>query len=61
MSGVAFAPKVPSKDWAHKLRSRYLAGERLLMVQVSMASDALGERWTDEDGKRECRRKLEAA
>ncbi len=48
------AGNVPSKAWAHKLRARYLAGERLLMVQVSMASDALGERWTDEDGRREC-------
>ena len=52
---------VPSKAWAHKLRARYLAGERLMMAQVSLASDALGERWTDEDGKRECRRKLEEA
>ncbi len=55
------AANVPSKAWAHKLRSRYLAGERLMMAQVSLASDALGEAWTDEDGKRECRRKLEAA
>lgn len=55
------AGNVPGKAWAHKLRARYLAGDRLMMAQVSLASDALGERWTDEDGKRECRRKLEAA
>jgi len=55
------AGNVPSKGWAHKLRARYLAGERLMMAQVSLASDALGETWTDEDGQRACRRKLEAA
>lgn len=55
------AGNVPGKDWAHKLRARYLSGERLMMAQVSLASDALGETWTEEDGKRECRRKLEAA
>ena len=55
------AGNVPGKAWAHKLRARYLAGERLMMAQVSLASDALGETWTEEDGKRECRRKLEDA
>ncbi len=55
------AGNVPGKDWAHKLRARYLAGERLLMVQVSIASAALGETWTDEDGRRECRLELEDA
>ena len=55
------AANVPSKAWAHKLRARYLAGERLMMAQVALASDALGERWTDEDGKRACRPKLESA
>ncbi len=48
------AANVPGKAWAHKLRARYLAGERLMMAQVSLASDALGEAWTDEDGRREC-------
>ena len=52
---------VPSKAWAHKLRARYLAGERLMMAQVALASDALGEVWTDEGGKRECRERLEVA
>ena len=51
---------VPSKAWAHKLRARYLAGERLMMAQVALASDALGETWTDEDGQRACRPKLES-
>ena len=55
------AENVPSKAWAHKLRARYLAGERLMMAQVSLASDALGETWTDEDGQRACRPKLESA
>ena len=55
------AGNVPSKAWAHKLRARYLAGERLMMAQVSLASDALGETWTDEDGKRACRERLEVA
>ena len=53
------AANVPSKAWAHKLRSRYLSGERLMMAQVALASDALGETWTDEDGQRACRPKLE--
>jgi hypothetical protein len=55
------AANVPSKAWAHKLRARYLAGERLMMAQVSLASDALGETWTDEDGQRACRERLDAA
>lgn len=55
------AANVPSKAWAHKLRARYLSGERLMMAQVSLASDALGEVWTDEDGQRVCREQLEAA
>lgn len=55
------AGNVPGKAWAHKLRARYLAGERLMMAQVSLASDALGETWTEEDGKRACRPKLESA
>jgi len=55
------AANVPSKAWAHKLRSRYLSGERLMMAQVSLASDALGEVWTEEGRKRVCRERLEAA
>ena len=55
------AGNVPGKAWAHKLRARYLSGERLMMAQVSLASDALGETWTEEDGRRECRLELEDA
>ena len=55
------AANVPSKAWAHKLRARYLTGERLMMAQVSLAPDALREAWTDEDGQRVCRKRLEAA
>lgn len=55
------AANVPSKVWAQRLRKRYLAGERLLMAQVLIASDALGETWTDEDGQRECRERVEVA
>ena len=61
MARQVLAPKVDHKAWAQKLRTRYLAGERLMMAQVSLASDALGETWTDEDGKRACRPKLESA
>ena len=32
--------------WAKKLRTRYLGGERLLPVQIDMASEALGESWS---------------
>ena len=55
------APRYDHKAWARKLRARYLAGERLMMAQVALASDALGEVWTDEDGQRVCRERLEAA
>lgn len=61
MSGLAFAPKEPSRDWAKLHRADWLAGRSLLMVQVEMASDALREVWTEEDGKRECRERLEVA
>lgn len=61
MARQVLAPKVDHKAWAQKLRARYLAGERLMMAQVSLASDALDEVWTDEGGKRVCRERLEAA
>ncbi len=32
--------------WAKKLRTRYLGGERLLPVQIDMASSVLGETWS---------------
>lgn len=55
------AGNVPSKDWAKLHRADWLAGRSLRRIQVEMASDALREVWTEEDGKRECRRKLEEA
>lgn len=60
MSGLAFAPKEPSKDWAKLHRADWLAGRSLLRIQVEMASDALREVWTEEDGKRVCRPRYEA-
>ena len=36
----------PNTDWAKKLRTRYLGGERLLPVQIDMASSVLGETWS---------------
>ncbi len=33
------------KKWAERLRTRYLAGERLLPIQVQLASEALWEVW----------------
>lgn len=61
MARQVLAPKVDHKAWAQKLRARYLAGERLMMAQVSLASDAMDETWTDEGGKRACRERLEVA
>lgn len=31
--------------WAKILREKYLSGERLIPIQISMASEALGEKW----------------
>lgn len=36
-----------NRDWAHKLRSMYLAGERLSHIQIELASGALDEVWKD--------------
>ena len=36
--------------WAKELRRRYLAGEAMLPIEISMASEALGEVWNN----REC-------
>lgn len=35
------------REWAKRLRAQYLARNRLLPVQISMASAALGEVWAD--------------
>ena len=45
------------KLWAKKLRDRYLAGEHLLHIQISMASEALEEIWSN----RQCVAKQVAA
>jgi hypothetical protein len=35
------------KLFAKKLRDRYTSGEKLLPIQISMASEALGEKWAE--------------
>lgn len=45
----------PGKEWAKKLRVRWLAGDRtLILQQVVMGSSALEERWHEDSGYREC-------
>jgi hypothetical protein len=36
-----------TKGWAKKIRSGYLAGNHMLPIQIAMASEALGESWSD--------------
>lgn len=43
--GLKKDPHAASDSWARRLRERYLAGERLEAIQVSLASGALGEVW----------------
>lgn len=45
------------RAWAKELRSRYLAGEHLLPIQITMASEALNEVWD----KGQCTQLLAAA
>lgn len=33
------------RGWAMDIRRRYLTGERLLLIQINNASEALGEKW----------------
>ena len=50
----ASATKIPDYDyrgWCKELRRRYLAGENLLLVQITLASEAMNEVWEN----RECR------
>ena len=35
--------------WAERLRAKYLAGEPLIPVQIRLASEALGEKWTNRE------------
>lgn len=44
----------PNKDWARRLRLRWLGGEELDMQQVVMPSSALNERWHTDGGPRQC-------
>lgn len=39
-------PFAPSTAWAVALRKKYLSGERLIPVQIRLASEALGEVWS---------------
>ncbi len=39
-------PHAAGPWWAHALRKKYLSGERLLPVQINLASEALGEVWS---------------
>lgn len=43
--GLKKDPHAASDSWARKLRDRYLSGERLETIQVSLASEALGDLW----------------
>lgn len=33
--------------WAYRLRERYLRGERLMPIQINLASGALDEVWSN--------------
>jgi len=37
--------EAPGKLWAHRLKDRYMRGERLQKCQIDLASAALGEVW----------------
>lgn len=55
-AAVSKASGYDYKGWAKELRRRYLAGEAMLPIQISMASEALGETWNN----RECFAKVAA-
>ncbi len=54
MARQVLAPKVDHKAWATLHRADWLAGRNVRMIVVEMASDALGERWHTDNGRREC-------
>ncbi len=54
MAHQVLAPKVDHKAWAKLHRADWLAGRSVGMIAVEMASDALGERWHTDNGRREC-------
>lgn len=39
--------KYDYRGWCKELKRRYLAGERLLPIQISMASEVMGEAWSN--------------
>ena len=54
MARKVAAPRHDYKAWAKKLRAEWLAGGNLGMQQQVMGSEALGERWHMDNGRREC-------
>ena len=54
LAGGAFAARSPGKAWAKIHRADFLAGRRLMPIQIELASSALGERWHTDNGRREC-------
>jgi len=60
MARKVAASRYDHKDWARKLRAAWLAGQNLGMQQQVMGSEALGERWHTDNGKRECSPALQA-
>lgn len=54
MAAKVAAPRADHRAWAKKLRAEFLAGRNLGMQQQVMASAALVEHWTTDNGRREC-------
>ena len=54
MAKKALAPRVDHKAWAKLHRTAWMKGASLTMVQHQLASSALGERWHEDNGRREC-------
>lgn len=54
MARKVAAPRYDFKAWAKKLRAEFLAGGKLDLQQQVMGSEAIGERWHMDNGKREC-------
>ena len=61
LAGGAFAARSPGKAWAKIHRADFLAGRRLMPIQIELASSALGERWHTDSGRRECAEILDEA
>lgn len=61
LAGGAFAARSPGKAWAKIHRADFLAGRRLMPIQIELASSALGERWHTDNGHRECSEILDEA